>query len=223
MKENTRHPALGPPPVVGVLVHGSDALTSQGAARVFSQCSRIRVLDPADRARADVLVAIEPVVDHAVLAWLRDTRDQAVRRQPLRSVLVTDVLHTKDVLTAIESGVAAVLPLAQLSIPDLVRTVLVVPNGEALLPPRVQGHLLTHLDRMRRYVLEPHSLTMSGLTTRELDVLRLIADGFGLEEVAAKLAYSDRTVKNVLYGLMERYGFSTRAQAVAYAVRAGII
>lgn len=83
-----------------------------------------------------------------------------------------------------------------------------------MLPPRVQGLLLGHLDRMRRYVLEPNRLTMSGLTTRELDVLRL---------VAAKLTYSDRTVKKVLYGLMERYGFHTRAQAVAYAVRAGII
>lgn len=222
MKENTSHPGTGPPQV-GVLVRESNSVTSQGAVRVFSRCPRIRVLDQADRARADVLVAIEPVVDTAVLDWLREVRDQAVRPRPLHSVLVTDQLHTKDVLTAIESGVAAVLPLADLTIPDLVRTVLVVPTGEALLPPRVQGHLLTHLDRMRRYMLEPNSLTMSGLTIRELDVLRLVADGFSLEEIAEKLAYSDRTVKNVLYGLMERYGFSTRAHAVAYAVRAGII
>ena len=54
-------------------------------------------------------------------------------------------------------------------------------------------------------------------------MLRLVAEGFGTEEIAAKLCYSERTVKNVLYGLMTRCGLNNRAHAVAYALRAGAI
>src|SRR5438874_1446916 len=51
----------------------------------------------------------------------------------------------------------------------------------------------------------------------------LVVEGFGTEEIAAKLCYSERTVKNVLYGLMTRVGLNNRAHAVAYALRAGAI
>jgi len=79
------------------------------------------------------------------------------------------------------------------------------------------------VQRMRKDVLEPNGLTLSGLAARECDVLRLVAEGFGTEEIAAKLCYSERTVKNVLYGLMTRCGLNNRAHAVAYALRAGAI
>jgi hypothetical protein len=85
---------------------------------------------------------------------------------------------------------------------ELVGTVLAVSRGEAHLPPWLQGGLLNELDRVRHDVLEPNGFTLSGVSM---------------------LAYSTSTVKNVFSGLMARYGLNSRAHAVAFALRAGVI
>jgi len=72
-------------------------------------------------------------------------------------------------------------------------------------------------------VLRPRGLTVSGFTDRELEVLRLLADGLDTGEVAAKLNYSQRTVKNIIYAVMTRFGLRNRTHAVAYAIRTGAL
>jgi len=61
------------------------------------------------------------------------------------------------------------------------------------------------------------------LTERERDVLRLMAEGYCTREVATRLAYSERTIKNVLQEVTTRLQLRNRTQAVAYAVRNGWI
>jgi DNA-binding NarL/FixJ family response regulator len=61
------------------------------------------------------------------------------------------------------------------------------------------------------------------LSAREVDVLKLVAEGFDTREIAGKLCYSERTVKNVLHGLMLRLRLRNRAHAVAYAARHGYL
>jgi DNA-binding NarL/FixJ family response regulator len=74
-----------------------------------------------------------------------------------------------------------------------------------------------------RDVLEPKGLTLSRLTRREQQVLSLIAEGHPTREVALKLSYSERTVKNVLHDIVVKLNVRTRSQAVACAVREGLI
>ncbi|NED34270.1 helix-turn-helix transcriptional regulator, partial [Streptomyces sp. SID8499] len=62
-----------------------------------------------------------------------------------------------------------------------------------------------------------------GLTGRQLDVLRLMADGHGNEAIAATLRCSRHTVKNVIYELMGQLQVRNRAHAVAHALRTGLI
>jgi DNA-binding CsgD family transcriptional regulator len=66
-------------------------------------------------------------------------------------------------------------------------------------------------------------LTASGLSPREVDVLRLMADGLDTNEIAKNLSYSERTVKNIIYTITSRLRLRNRPHAVAYAMRAGII
>jgi DNA-binding NarL/FixJ family response regulator len=54
-------------------------------------------------------------------------------------------------------------------------------------------------------------------------VLRLVADGYETREIASKLSYSERTVKNVLHELTSRLQLRNRAHAVAYALRHDMI
>lgn len=61
------------------------------------------------------------------------------------------------------------------------------------------------------------------LSERELAVLRLVAAGHSTREVARRLAYSERTIKNVLHDVSTKLGTRSRSQAVALAIRDGLI
>lgn len=61
------------------------------------------------------------------------------------------------------------------------------------------------------------------LRPRERDVLLLVADGHSTREVARRLCYSERTIKNILQDLTTRFGLRNRTQAVAWALRNGWI
>jgi DNA-binding NarL/FixJ family response regulator len=61
------------------------------------------------------------------------------------------------------------------------------------------------------------------LSDRELRVLALIAEGHPTREVAQQLCYSERTVKNVLHDIVTKLNVRSRSQAVAHAVRDGLI
>jgi DNA-binding NarL/FixJ family response regulator len=68
-----------------------------------------------------------------------------------------------------------------------------------------------------------YQATAAALTAREQRVLGLLAEGHPTREVAERLCYSERTVKNVLHDAITKLGARSRSQAVAYAVRDGLI
>ena len=89
--------------------------------------------------------------------------------------------------------------------------------------PTLLGVLLRSLSRVSREVLEPRGVSLARLNTREQDVLRLVAQGLATREVAKQLCYSERTIKNVLHDVATKLNVRTRSQAVALAVRDGLI
>ena len=95
--------------------------------------------------------------------------------------------------------------------------------GEAMLPSDVLSRLLKQVSRLQRHVLSPMGLNLGGLSGREIDVLRLAADGFDTGEIALKLSYSKRTVTNILHDVTSRFHLTNRTHAVAYAIREGLI
>ena len=95
--------------------------------------------------------------------------------------------------------------------------------GEGSLPPDLLGRLLRQVGQIQRPVLSPRGLTVSGLTEREVAVVRLLADGFDTAEIAGRLYYSERTVKNIIHDITSRLELRNRTHAVAYAIREGLI
>jgi DNA-binding NarL/FixJ family response regulator len=61
------------------------------------------------------------------------------------------------------------------------------------------------------------------LTDREIKVLKLLAEGLDTAEVGRRLFYSERTVKNIVHDVTSRLNLRNRTQAVAYALRQGLI
>lgn len=95
-------------------------------------------------------------------------------------------------------------------------------RGEGDLPSDLLARLLRQVGQMQRSA-DDRPGTLAGLAPREIDVIRLIAEGLDTAEVAGKLSYSERTVKNVLHGMTTRLHLRNRAHAVAYALREGHI
>ena len=72
-------------------------------------------------------------------------------------------------------------------------------------------------------MLNPRGLSFAVLTDREIKVLKLLADGLDTAEVGRRLFYSERTVKNIVHDVTSRLNLRNRTQAVAYALRQGLI
>ncbi|MEU6556289.1 response regulator transcription factor [Streptomyces sp. NPDC046915] len=173
---------------------------------------------PATGAAADVTVVSEQRVDPAVMELLRSLG------KPLSGfLLISDNTWQADYSEAIELGVRAVLRRDEFTQQRLLEKIRLVADGHACFPTELQGGLLNHMSRIQRDILAPRGLAPSGLSAREIDVLRMAADGYSQAEIAEKMSYSERTIKNVFHGLMKRLHLRNRTHLVAYAVRAGLI
>ncbi len=204
---------------VRVALQATDPLSLAGLTRFLESRPEVQILVPELRADADVTVVATDRLTSDVISALR--RAAAEVGKPV--VLVTKEITESELLTAVECRVVAVLPRVGATGDRLVHSVLAAAAGGGVMPPHLVGELLKHVERLQREVLTPHGLNASGLTPREIDVLRLMADGMDTAEIAGTLCYSERTVKNVIYGVTHRLKLRNRSHAVAYALRAGMI
>ncbi|MFE5567655.1 helix-turn-helix transcriptional regulator [Amycolatopsis japonica] len=204
---------------VRVAVHATDTIMQVGLTSFLRSRPEVEVVDRGALGERDVLVVHTDRMTQHTVAELRS--DPATAH--VSKVLVAGELRESDILTAVECRVVAVLARAQTSGDRLVETILSVVPGRGLLPADLLGQLLDGARRLQCEALTTRSADSSGLTPREVDVLRLMAEGHDTVEIADKLCYSERTVKNVIYGLTNRLNLRNRPHAVAYAMRAGVI
>jgi DNA-binding NarL/FixJ family response regulator len=201
---------------VRVLIHATDPVDRAGARALLRPARELELVT--DGEQADVLVLVADTVAAAQLEELDRGRER-----PARCVVVAREFAERDMMTAARCGVLSVLRKDSVTATRLVQSVVGATRGIALLPPELQAAFLGQLTELRRDLLAPNGIALSGLDMRELDVLSLIAEGFRTDEIASKLSYSEGTVKTVLHGVMTRLGLANRAHAVAYAMRAGVL
>jgi DNA-binding NarL/FixJ family response regulator len=123
------------------------------------------------------------------------------------------------VLGAIQSGAVGFLPKETLTPDGLATAVKAAANGTGVMPPDLLGTLARGVSAD---ALDARPVA-ARLTDREQQVLSLIAAGHPTREVAQQLCYSERTVKNVLHDVVTKLNARSRSQAVAFAVREGLI
>jgi DNA-binding NarL/FixJ family response regulator len=103
---------------------------------------------------------------------------------------------------------------------DLLTAVRVVSRGEALLSPSVTRRVIQEVTRHQRRA--PRSPDLDRLTQRELEVLRLLAEGRSNAEIAAELYLSEATVKTHTSSILSKLGLRDRVQVVVFAYKQGI-
>ncbi|MFC8130944.1 LuxR C-terminal-related transcriptional regulator [Streptomyces sp. NPDC057302] len=201
---------------VRVAVSAPDPISREG---VISQLRRHPEVElDGDSEPVSVALLVEDTLDEAALARLR----RAVRSEGARAVLVAGTVREHELLEVIECGVGAIVWRHEATAQRLVQAVLTTARGGGDLPADLLGQLIGQVGRLHRGSADLQGSFLS-FTKREVDVVRLVAEGFDTSEIAMKLSYSERTVKNVMHGLTTRLHLRNRAHVVAYALREGYI
>jgi DNA-binding NarL/FixJ family response regulator len=204
---------------IAVYVYAHDPISQAGLASQLRTRPEIMVVDH-DVDLATVAVVVVDEVDEETTRVVR-----AIQRNNgiPRVVLVVTRLDDAGMLAGVEAGACGLLRRSEALPERLVEAIQSAATGDGSVPADLLGRLLEHVGRLQRQVLTPRGLTISGLTEREIEVLRLVADGLDTAEIAGSLAYSERTIKNIIHDVTARLNLRNRSHAVAYAVRQGLI
>jgi DNA-binding NarL/FixJ family response regulator len=204
---------------IPVHVFAADPITETGLVAALRPRPEVDMVAAGAITPETVGVVAADSVDESTLTRLKDLQ----RRGCQRIVLVTVTLDDGDLLAAVEAGVCGLVRRSEASPSRLVQLITTASKGDGALPPDVLGRLLKQVSRLQRQVLSPRGLTFTGLSAREIEVLRLVAKGCDTREIAEHLSYSERTVKNVLHDITSRFHLRNRSHAVAYALSEGLI
>ncbi|MFT2016869.1 helix-turn-helix transcriptional regulator [Streptomyces sp. 796.1] len=200
-------------------LRAQDPVSQAGVASQLRARPEVRVIDPNTAEDAQVAIVVVDLIDDEVLGQLR----QIQRAGTGRGVLITTHIDEQQLVSAAECGFIGVIRRTEATPERLVQVIAAVARGEGHVPADLLGSLLAQVGRLQGEVLGPRGLNFTGLAAREIEVLRLVAEGYDTADIALKLAYSERTIKNVLHAVMTRLNLRNRSHAVAYALRQGLI
>ncbi|MFI2486908.1 response regulator [Promicromonospora kroppenstedtii] len=214
---------------IRVLVCDDQALIRTGFATIIDAQPDLEVVgECADgRAAVDLARRLEPdlvVMDvrMPVLDGIEATRLLAGAgvERPVKVLVVTTFNLDEYVYEALRAGASGFL-LKDAPAGQLLQGIRTVASGAALLAPEVTRQLVGRYAARIRPAEAPVADTT--LTPRELEVLRLIADGRSNGEIAATLVISQETVKTYVSRILAKLGLRDRVQAVVHAYRTGLV
>ncbi|MCG3210527.1 MAG: Transcriptional regulatory protein LiaR [Anaerolineae bacterium] len=173
--------------------------------------------------------AVEAVAEHAPDVVLMDlimpgmdgveaTR-QVKKVSPRTQIIVLTSYHQDEhIFPAIRAGALSYL-LKDAEPDELASAIRKAAAGEAVLHPRVASRVVQELHGARQDTPNP----FTALSDRELEVLRLIADGLSNADIAASLIISEKTVKSHVSNILSKLHLADRTQAAVYAWREGVV
>ena len=135
-------------------------------------------------------------------------------------VMLTVSDEESDLYEAVKSGASGYL-LKDSSIEEVAQAIRVVADGQSLISPSMAVKLIDEFKQMSQPDRGP--TTTFRLTERELEVLRLVAQGLNNKDIAKRLFISENTVKNHVRNLLEKLQLHSRMEAVLYAVREKLV
>jgi DNA-binding NarL/FixJ family response regulator len=138
-----------------------------------------------------------------------------------RVVVLTISADDDDVMNAVLAGACGYL-LKDSSIQELIAGIRAAAAGESLISPQIAAKVLKRL-RSQSKDVEAAEMIRAELSDRELEVLKLIANGKDNAQIARELYISPKTVKNHISNILMKLQIENRIQAAVYAVRSGLV
>jgi DNA-binding NarL/FixJ family response regulator len=192
-------------------------LQAWGHEVVGQAANGFEALEQARRLRPDVILMDIAMPD---CNGLEATRLIKTELPDVRIVMVTVSDSDADLFEAIKSGAEGYL-MKDLSEDELERTLRAVAAGEPALSSGLAAKILGEYARLSRE--GPATEPASVLTSRERDVLELVASGKTNREIAAELFVSEHTVSFHVKNILAKLHLRNRSQVVAYAIRSGLV
>ena len=211
-----------------VLIADDQTIVRDGLAMILRQLPGIELVGAARDGAEAVALAAEHRPDVVLMDLRMPGVDgvEATRRiradlPDVHVVVLTTYSDDESVFAALRAGARGYLT-KDAGADEIARAIDRVRAGEALLDPSVQARLLDGLGRVSEPAPREPGRPPDGLTTREAEVLGLIAAGLSNAEIARRLFVSEATVKTHVNHAFAKAGVRDRAQAVAYAYRTGL-
>ena len=206
--------------MIRVLIADDHAVLRHGLRLILNEAPDLTVVGEAKNGEEAVNMALELKPDVILMDVNMPDFSGVEATQRIRSIqpdinvlILTISKKDKDLIEAVKAGAKGYLLKSSESsqVMDAIRR---VAAGEAILPPDLVARVLDELTNP--------TPTPQILTAREQEILKLVAQGYGNKEIAGTLHISENTVKTHMRHILEKLNLSNRAEAAAYAVRAGL-
>jgi two-component system, NarL family, response regulator NreC len=153
------------------------------------------------------------------LNGLEVTRQIAKQAPNTRTIILSMYMDEPYVIEALQNGAWGYV-LKESNISDLVKAIREVANGRHYLGSPLSDLAITaYKEKTKNLSLDPYNT----LTTREREVLQLVAEGHTNSDIAAKLFISHRTVESHRASLMQKLSINSRVDLIAYALKRGLV
>lgn len=217
-------------PALRILIVDDHNLFRQGLIRILGDFDQLQIVGEAANGQEAVRLVdeVQPdllLMDVNMPVMSGPEAVQALRRRypNLPVVMLTVSERDDDLFEAIRAGANGYL-LKSVGATELLDGIQRVYAGEAMVAPPMAARLLEEFRSLPVPTSqEPELASVEALSEREMDVLRLVAQGLANKEIADVLGLSEHTVKTHLQNILDKLQLRSRAHAAAYAVQAGVV
>ena len=206
--------------MIRVLIGDDHTILRQGLRRILAEDPDLTVVGEAANGEEVVDRALELAPDIVLmdvqmpgLSGIEATRRIRAVQPGIRVLMLTVSDRDEDLFGALRAGARGYL-LKSAEAQEVLDAIHRVYRGEAILPPTLTARVL---DEFAAPTPKPEDLSQ-----REVEVIRLLAQGLGNKEIAAALSISENTVKTHVRHILDKLGLRNRAEAAAYAVQSGL-
>ena len=207
-----------------VLIVDDQTLFRTGLSSLLSEDERVEVIgqavDGADAVKQAIKVKPDVVLMDIKMPnvdGIEATR-QIIEAVPGAKVLILTTFETdSQVIQALKAGASGYV-LKDSSAAAIVSSIVAVMSGERVMASAVANRVL----EMLTGTTTPKEF-YDGLTNREIEILKLLANGMANKQIAYRLKISEKTVRNHVSNTYEKLGIYDRSQAVLYAVKKGLV
>ncbi|MGW5652962.1 response regulator transcription factor [Streptomyces humi] len=205
-----------------VALRASEPLLEHAVTAYLQSCPHFKLVPRELLPGADVSVLLVDVMDDE---WLKVLRHDALRtaEAPVPLVMMADRITERQLTLAVQYGLTRFVHRSTSGLAELVEAIVEASAGNGHVPEDLVSHLILELGQLKRRRSVTSFSAETGMSAREMEVLRMLAEGMNSVEIARAMSYSERTVKGVIQDVMRRWKVRNRTQAVAYAIRTGII
>jgi DNA-binding NarL/FixJ family response regulator len=209
-----------------ILLADDHALVRRGLRLLLDAEPDLEVVAEAGDGAEAIKLGLAPEVDLAIvdISMPRMTGLQAVaelhrRRPQLRTLILSMHENERYLFEALKAGASGYV-LKTVADRDLVEACRAAMRGEAFLYPGAMTSLIGDYLRQAR---DHEPIREDPLTPREREVVKLIAESYSTQQIAATLVISDKTVERHRANILEKLGMHDRVELTRYAIRRGLV